>query len=85
MATTNNNAVNDNANRSSGDRPIERPEAVNNQVADLLNDKQAIKQAGLGTDQSGQPLVTDNKGVQRLDFKPQLRPLDVSVLQKKRT
>ncbi|MBX9942185.1 MAG: hypothetical protein K2Y32_23165 [Candidatus Obscuribacterales bacterium] len=71
MATTNNNAVNDNANRSSGDRPIERPEAVNNQVADLLNDKQAIKQAGLGTDQSGQPLVTDNKGVQRLDFKPQ--------------
>ncbi len=71
MATNNNNVANDNTNRSSADRPIERPEAVTNQVADLLNDKQAIKQAGLGTDQSGQPLVTDNKGVQRLDFKPQ--------------
>jgi hypothetical protein len=71
VATNNNNVANDNTNRSSADRPIERPEAVTNQVADLLNDKQAIKQAGLGTDQSGQPLVTDNKGVQRLDFKPQ--------------
>jgi hypothetical protein len=73
VATNNNNVANDNTNRSSADRPIERPEAVTNQVADLLNDKQAIKQAGLGTDQSGQPLVTDNKGVQRLGLQASRR------------